>query len=167
MPSRSNGLAALVAAGAGAAALPAAIIAPAEGLSLRAYQDSVGVWTICRGSTTGVRPGDRRTAEECDRLFESAVGHYLSRVDALVTPEIPAPSLAAFASLCYNTGLGTCRPVLERANRGRLRDACEAIGLYTRAGGRDCHDPRSNCRGIVERRAEERALCLAGLEAGS
>lgn len=158
---------ALVAAGATAIAIATATIAPQEGLSLQAYQDSVGVWTICRGSTTGVRPGDRRTAEECERLFESEVGQFLEEVDRAVRPEIPAPSLAAFASLCYNTGLGTCRPVLERANRGRLRDACEAIILYTRAGGRDCHDPRANCRGIVERRAEERALCLAGLESGS
>lgn len=158
---------ALVAAGAGAAALAAAFIAPHEGLSLQAYRDSVGVWTICRGSTTGVRPGDRKTREQCEELFASEVGQFLEEVDRAMRPEIPAPSMAAITSLCFNVGLPTCRPVIARVNEGRLRDACNAITLYTRAGGKDCRRPDSNCRGIITRREDERELCLAGLEAGS
>ncbi|KAA5606841.1 lysozyme [Roseospira marina] len=154
--------AALSAAGLGAGAIAAAFIGPHEGLSLTAYQDSVGVWTLCRGHTEGVRPGDTATRAECEALFASEVGRVLADVDDRIVVDIPDASLAALTSLCFNTGLGTCAPVLRRVNAGRLGAACDAIALYVYAGGRDCRDPASNCRGIVERRAAERELCHAG-----
>jgi lysozyme len=157
---------AVLGAGGGAAAIAAALIAPHEGLSLDAYRDSVGVWTICRGHTATAGPGKSYSRERCDELFESEVGEFLAAVDERVKPDIPPVSLAAITSLCYNVGVSTCAPVIRRVNAGNLRGACEAISLYVYAGGRNCRDPASNCRGIVTRRQDERALCLAGLEAG-
>jgi len=155
----------LAAAGMGAAAMAAVFIQPLEGTKLEAYRDAVGVWTICTGHTGGVRPGDVATEAECDALFRSDLGRFLGAVDAAIRPEIPDASLAAFTSVCFNLGLHGCRKIIARVNAGRTRDACEAIPLYVYAGGRDCREPRSGCRGIVERRAAERELCLAGLGA--
>lgn len=157
---------AALAAGTGAAAMAAFFIAPHEGTRLESYRDSVGVWTVCTGHTQTAGPGVRYTQAECDALFRSDLGRFLAEVEARIQPEIPPASLAAITSLCFNVGTGTCAPVIRRVNAGRLREACEAITLYVYAGGRDCRDPASNCRGIVTRRQDERALCLAGLEAG-
>ena len=44
----------------------------------------------------------------------------------------------------------------RRALAGDLRGACEALMLWTRAGGREV-------RGLVNRRTAERKLCLEGL----
>lgn len=149
--------------GVAALAIAVAFIGPREGLSLQAYRDSVGVWTICRGHTETVRPGDQKTEAECEALFESEVGQFLAEVDGRIKPPIPPESLAAITSVCFNLGLHGCRRIIARVNDGRLRDACEAIPLYVYASGRDCRIRANNCYGIVERRAAERDLCLAGL----
>ena len=61
-------------------------------------------------------------------------------------------------SFAYNLGSGVyCRNMAgSRINRGNLWEACAALSLYVRAGGRELP-------GLVRRRAEERALCEEGL----
>jgi GH24 family phage-related lysozyme (muramidase) len=61
-------------------------------------------------------------------------------------------------SLAYNVGVAATSKstAVRRLNAGNIRDGCEAIGWYNRAGGRVV-------RGLVNRRADDTKLCLAGL----
>jgi lysozyme len=157
----SKSVLALVAAGAGAAVIATQFVGEKEGLSLAAYQDGARVWTICRGHTEGVTPDRTATVDECDRLFAGELGKRLAAVDTMVTVPISEPRRAALASLCYNVGLEACRgsTLMRRINAGDPA-ACDEILRWTWVGGKDCREPENDCRGIVVRREQERALCL-------
>lgn len=151
----------LVAAGATAAVIASTFVGEKEGLTLKAYQDGASVWTICRGITEGVKPGQTATREECDRLFTSEIGKRLAAVDEMVTAPMSEARRAAITSLCYNIGLGACRrsTLIRKLNAGDPQ-ACDEILRWHYSGGEDCTDPKSNCRGIPPRREQERELCL-------
>lgn len=145
--------------GAGAAiALAAAIIAPWEGRELRAYRDIVGVWTICYGETRGVKPGQTATPAQCDAMLAKAVGEYEAAIRPCLPATLPNPTRAAFVSAAYNIGPAAfCGSSMSRrAKAGDLRGACDALLLWNKAGGRVV-------KGLSNRRAAERALCLEGL----
>lgn len=131
-----------------------------EGLRLTAYEDVVGVPTVCYGETLGVELGDRHTKAECDamlltslRRHEAGMRRCLTRPDSL-----PAKSYVAFVSLTYNIGIGAfCRSTARRRlDRGDLQGACNAATWFNKAGGR-------TLRGLVNRRSAEHRLCLEGL----
>jgi lysozyme len=144
----------------GAGMLAVALVGGYEGLRLYSYRDVVGVWTACYGETRGIKPGMRFTKNQCDAMlvegledFEAGMRRCLTNPDA-----IPAKPYVAFLSITYNIGTGAwCKSSMARlANAGDLRGACEALMLYTRAGGR-------TIQGLVNRRKSERDLCLEGL----
>jgi len=147
-------------AGAGAAAITLAIalIQPWEGRELRAYQDIVGVWTICDGETKGVRPGDVATPDQCDATLAKSVRGYAAGLDACVTPSLPVKTEAALISWTYNVGVtAACGSTLvKRLNAGDLVGACDQLLRWDRAGGRQV-------RGLTNRRNAERSLCIDGL----
>lgn len=154
----------LVAGGTGAAAalgmLAIGFVGNWEGLRLYAYQDVVGVWTACYGETKGVRPGMKFTKEQCDVMFiDSLAEHEAGMRRCLKAPDsLPDKTYVAFVSATYNIGVGGfCgSSMARRANAGDLRGACEALMLWTKAGGRVV-------QGLVNRRKAERKLCLEGL----
>jgi lysozyme len=128
---------------------------------LRAYQDIVGVWTICDGDTNNVRAGMVETEAGCrDRLERQLVAHaapILRCVPALGRPE-RENQLVASVSLAYNIGTGGfCRSTAARRfNAGDWRGGCDAFLMWNKAGGQVV-------RGLTLRRERERALCLRGL----
>lgn len=138
-----------------------ALVGAWEGMRTVAYKDIVGVPTVCFGETRGVKMGDRYTAEECKVMlgdgladFETGIRKCLARPD-----DIPEKSYVAMLSLSYNIGAGAfCKSTVVRlANMGDIRGACEAIPKFNKAGGRVI-------KGLVNRRAEERKICLEGLK---
>ena len=146
----------------GSALLAAAValIGAWEGVRTVAYKDIVGVPTVCFGETRGVKMGDRYTMEECRAMlgdgiveFEAGMRKCLKRPDA-----VPAKAYVAFLSLSYNIGTGAfCRSTVARkANAGDYRGACDALLAWNKAGGRVV-------KGLVNRRADERRICLEGL----
>jgi lysozyme len=150
-----------------AALLAAAItlVSAWEGLRTVAYPDRLahGIPTVCFGETRGVKLGDSYTVDECKAMlgdalveFEAGMRRCLTKPDA-----IPDKSYVAFLSLAYNIGTGPkgfCgSTVARRANAGDIRGACEAIIRWNRAGGKVI-------QGLINRRADERRLCLAGLK---
>lgn len=165
-PGRATGR---VAVGAGVGAAIAAVVAIAlphvkedEGLRTQAYRDPVGIPTVCYGETLGVRMGDTHTVAACEAMLGTRLTGFLEDMRACTRVALPAKTEAAFLSFTYNLGTGVyCRNMAgQRINQGRLWEACAAMSLYTRAGGRELP-------GLVRRRAEERALCEEGLrEAG-
>lgn len=144
----------------------------ARGICYRAYLDEIAepdVPTIGHGQTRlfnangsvlrPVRMGDLLTAEEADRQFAIGlqVQYWGPYRRALVVSGIAPQTDAAFVSLTWNIGTGgvSRSTALRRLNEGNLAAACEALTWWNRAGGRVV-------RGLVNRRADEKRLCLQG-----
>lgn len=146
----------------GVLAAAIALVGTWEGVRLVAYPDQFanGLPTVCFGETRGVKLGDKYTLDQCKKMlgnalvdFETGMRRCLKNPDA-----IPDESYVAFLSLSYNIGTNAfCgSTVARRANAGNLKGACDAISWWNKAGGRVV-------RGLVNRRADERKLCLKGL----
>lgn len=136
-----------------------ALVGAWEGLRLAAYEDIVGVPTVCYGETKGVELGDRHSKAECDSMLISSLQeHERGMRKCLDNPDaIPGKSYIAFVSLTYNVGVGAfCKSTArKRLNAGNVKGACDAATWFNKAGGR-------KIPGLVNRRAAEHALCLEG-----
>lgn len=134
-----------------------------EGKRNQAYRDIVGVPTVCFGETRGVKMGDKYTDEECEVMLGQGLTEFEAGMrKCILRPDrIPDKSYVSFLSLSYNIGLGAfCRStVLRRINSGDLIGACNGITVWNRAGGKVV-------RGLVNRRAAEKKLCLEGVKEG-
>lgn len=167
----SAAVAALILAGAGAGAIYKQVLDEKEGSRTKAYLDGAGIWTVCRGLTRiydrPVVPADRLTVAECDRLDELEQAKGLEEMRLLVKPEVwetlsPA-ARAGLASWCvHNIGASKCSKstALRRLNEGKRNEACAAITLWIKDGGKDCRDRANGCFGQVDRRQLEDELCL-------
>jgi lysozyme len=128
---------------------------------LTAYQDIVGVWTLCDGETLGVKKGDTDTAEGCAIRLDMRLAGFAQEV-AKCTPSLRGKDemWASATSLAYNIGTGAyCKSTVDRQfDAGNLRAACDAYLMWNKAGGRVV-------QGLANRRAAERALCLKGIRA--
>lgn len=154
---------------AGAGAVIAVVMALAvpmvekwEGLRVEAYQDVVGVWTVCYGETEGVKPGDTHTPDECKAMLETRLLEDYYQPVVACAPELaqaPIEVQAAVTSWAYNVGVGAaCRSTLARYLRaGEWEAACNELPRWNRAGGRVW-------KGLANRRADERGLCLSGVQ---
>lgn len=131
-----------------------------EGRSLQAYQDIVGVWTICYGETLNVHKGDTATPEQCSGMLAKRLKEFETKLDRCMTGEVPGKSKVAFISWSYNVGIGAaCSSTLvKKVNRGDVKGACDELLKWNKAGGRVV-------KGLVDRRAAERKTCLEGLAA--
>lgn len=145
----------------GALAIAATLVAGAEGLRTYAYEDPVGIPTICFGETRGVKMGDKKTVEECKAMLGSRLIEFSAGVDRCLTVEVPAESYAAFLSFAYNVGTGNfCKSTMVRkANAGDLVGACNEFPKWAKAAGIELP-------GLVNRRREERTYCLRGVVNG-
>lgn len=134
-----------------------------EGLRTVAYRDPVGIPTVCFGETLNVQMGDTYTPAQCRDMLADR----LKQFDAALTdclpalPRLPAQTRAAFVSWSYNVGTPTaCKSTLVRlAKQGDLVRACNELPKWvyaTKAG------IKIKLPGLVNRRAEERAMCLKG-----
>jgi len=159
---------ALVASGASAAVIMGQFLDEKEGSNLRSYQDGVKVWTACRGVTRHkgqpIRPGMVFTPQECADMDQTELFQALDELETLVTVPLSEPARAGIASFCtYNIGGPKCRTstFLKLLNQPAKRvEACNQIPLWIRDGGKDCRIRSNSCFGQVERRAQERELCL-------
>jgi lysozyme len=88
-----------------------AIIKKFEGLSLKAYKDIVGVWTIGYGNTfyengNSVKEGDQITLERAEALLAKTVEGFKDRIEPYITSSLNENQWAAILSLAYNIGVG-------------------------------------------------------------
>lgn len=116
-----------------------AALAAREGCRLRAYRDSVGVWTIGRGHTSAAGPpavteGLTLTQAEADILFAADLRPYVASVRAALAKPVPQPFFDACCSLCFNIGQPNFAQssVVRFANAGDLPRAVEAFLLWDR-----------------------------------
>jgi lysozyme len=148
----------------GAIAASAAFIGPEEGISLKAYQDSVKVWTICRGHTgPEVKKGLVYTNAMCETLFRTDIWKAMQVVLQNTKVELPEPVLVSFTSFVFNAGGGNFKSstLLKKANSGDIIGACNQLPRWKFAGGLDCSVRSNNCWGVWERRLREQELCLS------
>ena len=87
------------------------IIAQFEGLRLKAYKDSGGLWTIGYGTTINpengqpIRAGDQITEAQALRWLKLQTQTTTGAVQKLVKVPINDKQLAALTSLAYNIGI--------------------------------------------------------------
>lgn len=133
-----------------------------EGNKLVAYQDIGGVWTICKGITHGVRPGEVRTEQQCAAANSAEGMKWLAVVDDGFTERQPDARRVAFADFALNVGQGNfARSTARRLiNEGKIADGCSELKrwVYVNIGGVNRIIPWQ-----VERRAIEYDLCMHDL----
>lgn len=75
-----------------------------EGISLKAYQDEGGVWTIGIGHTGGVLPTDIITREQAEFLFQTTISLVEREVKRLVKVHLNSNQFSALCCFDYNIG---------------------------------------------------------------
>ncbi|KKA56831.1 lysozyme [Enterobacter roggenkampii] len=156
-----NKLVGAIVGGSGAISIAAVMLGNADGLEGRryyAYQDVVGVWTVCDGHTgTDIRRGHRYTDKECDNLLKADLRKVANTIDPLIKVRIPEPMRAALYSFTYNVGSGAFAgsTLLKKLNAGDVPGACKELQRWTYAGGKQW-------KGLITRREIEHEVCEWG-----
>jgi len=132
-----------------------------EGVRLKAYKDSVGVWTIGVGHTSAagapkVTSTLRITEEECDEIFSRDIVQYENAVNDAVKITITQQEFDALVSLCFNIGQGGFKrsTVVRKLNAGDREGAAKAFLMWNK--------PKE----IIGRRASEMLQFKAGAPKG-
>ena len=132
------------------------IIKEFEGLSLTAYKDVVGIWTIGYGHTKTALEGMRITAAGAELLLRSD----LEWVEGVLNNSVKVPlnqdEYDALASLVYNIGGPAFKrsTILRMLNNGADRvDVANEFLRWNKAGGKVV-------KGLTNRRERERQLFL-------
>ena len=125
-----------------------------EGLRLKSYQDSIGVWTIGWGHTRGVRKGQVITEAQAERFLRDD----LEPIERQLTADLGEDGVLqcqfdALGSFCFNLGIGAyMKSTLRKyVKAGRDTDADREFAKWVHAGGRVLP-------GLVRRRKAEAEL---------
>lgn len=153
---------------AGLLAAMAAIATPVyvswEGTKNTPYKDIVGVWTVCSGDTRNVVPGKKLTDAECDERTRRIVQEFGETV-ALSSPgiELSPYEWAAHTVFAANVGMPNYNrsSIRKNYNAGNFVEACRAMRLYDKAGGKSVLGLKYRREGR-DSRIGEYELCLAG-----
>jgi len=121
-----------------------------EGCELKAYQDSVDVWTIGYGHTKGVEDGQEITQEEAEEMLASELDEYEGYINDLVECDLEQCQFDALVAWVYNLGPTNLRSstMLKRLNSNDLEDVPNQIKRWNKAGGKVLN-------------AEKRKLCCS------
>ena len=125
-----------------------------EGLELKAYQDSVGVWTIGYGHTgTDVVPGLVITEDQATVLLAADVSWAVTCVNKSVTSAINQNQFDAMVDFVFNLGCASFggSTLLKMVNSSDFADAAGQFGRWNKAKGQVL-------AGLTRRRAAEAAL---------
>jgi lysozyme len=125
-----------------------------EGLQLKAYQDSVGVWTVGYGHTgTDVKPGLTITEAQASVLLAADVAWAVTCVNKSVTSEINQNQFDALVDFVFNLGCAAFgqSTLLKMVNASDFADAAGQFGRWNKADGKVLP-------GLTKRRAAEAAL---------
>ena len=75
-----------------------------EGCELKAYQDSVGVWTIGYGHTKGIYEGLEITQSEAEKMLVDELPEYEGYISDKVVPMLQQHEFDALVCWVYNLG---------------------------------------------------------------
>lgn len=132
-----------------------------EGLRLRAYQCSAGVWTIGYGHTACVRPDNIICQEQAEIFLRQDVTLSENAIRRLVSEPLSQNQFDALVSFVFNLGTGNfaTSTLLKRLNEGDYNGAAEEFPRWVYAGGK-------KLSGLIKRREAEKVLFLLN-DAGS
>lgn len=139
-------------------------VAGHEGERLVAYIPMAGdVPTICYGETRDVHLGMTATHAQCLAWLRARVAEFRTGLHRYFLPDtlalrLPPKRDAAFTDLGYNCGIPSIgrSTSVARLNAGDIRGACQAMTWWNKLGQRVI-------RGLVARRSDDLAYCLADL----
>lgn len=119
-----------------------ALIKQREGVRTRAYQDSVGIWTIGVGHTSAagephVSAGMLITPAQVDSILADDLWQFEAAVNSLGLT-FADHEFDALASLAFNIGAGAFRgsTVARRLSMHNKPGAADAMLMWNKAGGR-------------------------------
>lgn len=152
------------AAAAGGASLAAIIalatqmIDPWEGKVNVPYRDPVGILTVCYGHTGKDIEQRRYSDAECLAILKKDVKAHAKALEC-AGDGYKLREGAAFVTLAYNIGVaGFCKGgVAKAAQASDYAGACAKMSAYVKAKGKVL-------KGLVDRRAYERAICEGDFE---
>jgi lysozyme len=126
-----------------------------EGLRLKAYKCAAGVWTIGYGHTRDVKPGATITAHQADAILDVDLDAVERQVMRNLAVSVAPHEFDALVSFTFNLGEAALArsSLLRKLNTEDRAGAAEEFSRWRFAGGREL-------RGLVKRRAAERALFL-------
>lgn len=126
-----------------------------EGSETRAYQDSVGVWTIGYGHTKGVGPDTRCTEAQAEAWLVDDLEEAEDAVSRLITVTLTENQFAALVSFTFNLGAkALATSTLRRlVNEHDFSGAANQFLHWAHAGGK-------LLLGLQRRRQAERELFL-------
>ncbi len=130
-----------------------------EGFRSKAYVDLAGIPTIGYGTTEGVKMGDTITKEEAEqRLIREIGSKFHPAIASCVKVPLYQHEYDAYTSLVYNIGgANFCKSTLVKVlNQSQYTEACNQIIRWNRVKG-------EVVQGLVNRREEERKMCLGEL----
>lgn len=127
-----------------------------EGLRLKAYQDSVGIWTIGYGNITyldgsKVKKGDEITREQADLMFKNTANKFALEVAKLIDVCLTQNQFNALVSLAYNIGIGAFKgsTLLKKVNNNpNDKSIADEFKRWRYAGGKVI-------QGLLNRRIKE------------
>lgn len=141
------------------------IIKSFEGLSLSAYRDSAGVWTIGYGSTRyhdgkPVKPDDKLANKvQAEALFRNILDEYVNAVKNKTHVPLTQNQFDALVSFTYNTGIFSGKTLFAKLNEGHYAAAADQFLVWNKIT--DPHTGKKiECKVLTTRRKEERALFL-------
>lgn len=137
-----------------------AFIAGFEGTEQVAYLDSVGVPTICTGSTRGVFLGQTATLQECEERLQEDTTYAGKAVARYVRVRLTQGQYDALVSLVFNIGPGA----FSGSTLLRKLNASDCLGTV-REFPRWVYAGKKRLRGLEARRAAEAAKFKEGCDA--
>lgn len=135
-----------------------AAIQGSEGVSLTAYNDIIGIPTICTGHTgPEVRLGQSLTKDQCTKVLEKDLLGAEAAVKACVKVPVTQDQFDALTSFTFNVGGGAlCHSTLVRKlNAGDCKGAAREFPKWSSAGGKQV-------KGLLVRRRREMTSFLKG-----
>ena len=108
-----------------------------EGCELKAYQDSVGVWTIGYGHTKGIYEGLEITQSEAEKMLQDELPEYEGYITDKVVPMLQQHEFDALVCWVYNLGPTnlSSSTMLKKLNAGEFKEVPFQMKRWDKAGG--------------------------------
>ena len=108
-----------------------------EGCELKAYQDSVRLWTIGYGHTKGIYEGLEITQSEAEKMLQDELPEYEGYVTDKVVPMLQQHEYDALVCWVYNLGPTnlSSSTMLKKLNAGEFKEVPFQMKRWDKAGG--------------------------------
>lgn len=130
-----------------------------EGFRSKAYQDSVGVWTIGYGTTRingqPVKAGMTITEDQALQLVQQEVNKLWSQIESISRVNLNQNQMNALVDFAYNLGFNALKTstLMKMVNAGDFNGAANQFSRWVYAGGKVLP-------GLVKRREAEKQLFI-------